>query len=103
MSCFNDLNRTFQNFDLGGSKDNFENIINRELTPGVREIRRQPQTINLVPTGSSSRVPGVPFTINTPPVSATIVNANQQQQSQLTQPQNLGERYALYGIPIFRG
>jgi hypothetical protein len=28
---FNDLNKTFQNFNLGGSKDGFENILDREL------------------------------------------------------------------------
>ncbi len=100
---YKDMNSEFQGFDLGVSKEQFENTLNRVLTPGVREIRRQPQTFNFLPTSSSPTTPRVPFTINTPPVSANIVNVNQQQQSQLTQPQSLGERYALYGIPIFRG
>jgi hypothetical protein len=90
---FKDLNQEFQNFDLGGSRDSFENILNRTLTPGVREIRRQPQTINLLPTSSPLRSSGVPFTVNTPPVSANIVNVNQQQQQ--SQPQTFGERFAL--------
>jgi hypothetical protein len=90
---FNDLNRTFQNFDLGGSKDGFENILDRELTPGVREIRIQPRTFNILPTSSSPTTPGVPFTINTPQVSANVLSVNQQQQQQ--QPQTFGERFAL--------
>jgi hypothetical protein len=93
---FNDLNRTFQNFDLGGSKDGFENILDRELTPGVREIRIQPRTFNILPTSSSPTTPGVPFTINTPQVSANIIAVNQQQQQQQQQqPQTFGERFAL--------
>jgi hypothetical protein len=90
---FNDLNRTFQNFDLGGSKDNFENILDRELTPGVKEIRIQPQTFNILPTSSSPTTPGGSFTINTPQVSANVMAVNQQQQQQ--QPQTFGERFAL--------
>ena len=90
---FNDLNRTFQNFDLGGSKDSFENILDRELTPGVKEIRIRPQTFNILPTSSSPTTPGGSFTINTPQVSANILSVNQQQQQQ--QPQTFGERFAI--------
>lgn len=90
---YKDLNSEFQGFDLDVPKEQFENTLNRVLTPGVREIRRQPQRINVLPTSSSPTTPGVPFTINTPQVSANVMAVNQQQQQQ--QPQTFGERFAL--------
>ena len=86
---FKELNQQFQNYDLGNSKEIFENILDKTLTPGVREIRRQPiSTIN-VPFSSTPTAPTGLFTINTPPVSANILNTNQQQS------QTFGERFAL--------
>ena len=68
----------------------FQNILNRSLTPGVKEIRQQPQTINILPNRSST--PSVPFTYNTPNPSQSVLSINPQQQ---TQPQTLGERFAI--------
>jgi hypothetical protein len=93
-SIYKDMNSEFQNYDLGTSKIGFQNILNRVLTPGVREIRQQPQTINILPNRSTSSIPGVPFTNNTPPVAANILNTNQQ-QSQQSNSVNLGQQYNL--------
>jgi len=89
-SIYKDMNSEFQNFDLGTSKVGFQNILNRILTPGVKEIRQQPQTINILPNRSST--PSVPFTYNTPNPSQNVLSINQQQQ---LQPQTLGERFAI--------
>ena len=92
---YRELNREFKNFDLETSKDEFENILNRTLTPGVREIRRQPQpTINILPSSSTPIAPGTPFSYNAPNPSQNVLAANQ--------PQALGERYALYST-LFPG
>ncbi len=85
---FKDLNQQFQNYDLGNSKEIFENILNKTLTPGVREIRRQPQTFNLTPSISAPTAPGTPFTINTPPVSPNLGATPPNQLS-------FGERFSL--------
>ena len=84
---FKNLNREFRGFDLETSKDEFENIINRAITPGVRDIRRQPinRSINILPSTSA---PGAPFTINTPPVSP---NLGAVQPNQLS----FGERFSI--------
>jgi hypothetical protein len=89
-SIYKDMNSEFQNFDLGTPKAGFQNILNRSLTPGVKEIRQQPQTINILPSRSST--PSVPFTYNTPNPSQNVLSINPQQQ---TQPQTLGERFAI--------
>jgi hypothetical protein len=89
-SIYKDMNSEFQNFDLGTPKAGFENILNKSLTPGVKEIRQQPQTINILPSRSST--PSVPFTYNTPNPSQNVLSINPQQQQQ---PQTLGERFAL--------
>jgi hypothetical protein len=89
-SIYKDMNSEFQNFDLGTPKAGFENILNRSLTPGVKEIRQQPQTINILPSRSST--PSVPFTYNTPNPSQNVLSINPQQQQQ---PQTLGERFAI--------
>jgi hypothetical protein len=89
-SIYKDMNSEFQNFDLGTPKAGFQNILNRSLTPGVKEIRQQPQTINILPNRSST--PSVPFTYNTPNPSQSVLSINPQQQ---TQPQTLGERFAI--------
>jgi hypothetical protein len=96
---YRDMNSEFQNFDLGTSKEQFENQLNRVLTPGVRQIRQQPGTINVLPSSSAPTIPGIPFTYNTPPVAANVMAVNQQQQ----QPQALGEKYALYSTLFPRG
>jgi hypothetical protein len=88
------MNSEFQNFDLETSRVQFQNILNRVLTPGVREIRQQPQTINVLPNRSTSSIPSVPFTNNTPPVAANVLNTNQQ-QSQQSGSVNLGQQYNL--------
>ena len=87
---FKNLNREFRGFDLETSKDEFENIINRAITPGVRDIRRQPinRSINLLPSTSAPTAPGTPFTINTPPVSP---NLGAVQPNQLS----FGERFSI--------
>jgi hypothetical protein len=90
-SIYKDMNSEFQNYDLGTSKIGFQNILNRVLTPGVREIRQQPQTINVLPNRSST--PSVPFTYNTPNPSQNVLSINPQQQQQ---PQTLGERFAVF-------
>jgi len=96
---YRDMNSEFQNFDLGTSKEQFENQLNRVLTPGVRQIRQQPGTINVLPSSSTPTIPRIPFTYNTPPVAANVMAVNQQQQ----QPQALGEKYALYSTLFPRG
>ena len=99
---YRELSKEFKNFDLETPKDEFENILNRTLTPGVREIRRQPQsTINALPTSSAPTVPGTPFSYNTPNPSQNVLAASQQQQQ--PQAQALGERYALYSTLFPRG
>ena len=86
---YRDLNKEFKNFDLQTPKDEFENILNRTLTPGVREIRRQPQpTLNVLPSSSAPITPGTPFTINTPAVSP---NLGATQPNQLS----FGERFSI--------
>lgn len=90
-SIYKDMNSEFQNYDLGTSKVGFQNILNRVLTPGVREIRQQPQSINVLPNRSST--PSVPFTYNTPNPSQNVLSINPQQQQQ---PQTLGERFAVF-------
>jgi hypothetical protein len=90
-SIYKDMNSEFQNYDLGTSKIGFQNILNRVLTPGVREIRQQPQSINVLPNRSST--PSVPFTYNTPNPSQNVLSINPQQQQQ---PQTLGERFAVF-------
>jgi hypothetical protein len=86
---YRDLNKEFKNFDLQTPKDEFENILNRTLTPGVREIRRQPQpTLNVLPSSSAPTTPGTPFTINTPAVSP---NLGATQPNQLS----FGERFSI--------
>ena len=90
-SIYKDMNSEFQNYDLGTSKIGFQNILNRVLTPGVREIRQQPQTINVLPNRSST--PSVPFTYNAPNPSPNVLSINPQQQQQ---PQTLGERFAVF-------
>jgi hypothetical protein len=92
-SIYKDMNSEFQNFDLGTSKEGFQNILNRTLTPGVREIRQEPQTINILPSRSTPSTPSVPFTYNVPNPSPGVLNINQQQQQQ---PQTLGERFAIF-------
>lgn len=92
-SIYKDMNSEFQNFDLGTSKEGFQNILNRALTPGVREIRQQPQTINILPSRLTSSAPSVPFTYNVPNPSPGVLSINQQQQQQ---PQTLGERFAIF-------
>jgi len=89
---YKDMNSEFQNFDLGTSKLQFENQLNRVLTPGVREIRRQPQTINILPSSSTPVTPGTPFTYNAPNPSQSVLSINKPQQQE---PQTLGERFAL--------
>jgi len=89
---YKDMNSEFQNFDLGTSKLQFENQLNRILTPGVKEIRRQPNTINILPSSSTPVVPGTPFTYNTPNPSQNVLSINRPQQQE---PQTLGERFAL--------
>ena len=84
---YKDLNSEFQGFDLGVSKEQFENTLNRVLTPGVREIRRQPQRINVLPSSSTPVKPGTQFAYNAPNPSKDIV-AGQQQQT-------LGSQYNL--------
>jgi hypothetical protein len=90
-SIYKDMNSEFQNYDLGTSKIGFQNILNRILTPGVREIRQQPQSINVLPNRSST--PSVPFTYNAPNPSPNVLSINPQQQQQ---PQTLGERFAVF-------
>jgi hypothetical protein len=90
-SIYKDMNSEFQNYDLGTSKIGFQNILNRVLTPGVREIRQQPQTINVLPNRSST--PSVSFTYNVPNPSPNVLSINPQQQQQ---PQTLGERFAVF-------
>jgi hypothetical protein len=87
---FKNLNREFRGFDLETPKDEFENIINRAITPGVRDIRRQPinRSINVLPSSSAPTAPGTPFTINTPPVSP---NLGAVQPNQLS----FGERFSI--------
>jgi hypothetical protein len=85
---YKDLNSEFQGFDLGVSKEQFENTLNRVLTPGVREIRRQPQRINVLPSSSTPVTPGTSFTYNAPNPSRDIVAGQQQQQT-------LGSQYNL--------
>jgi hypothetical protein len=84
---YKDLNSEFQGFDLGVSKEQFENTLNRVLTPGVREIRRQPQRINVLPSSSTPVTPGTSFTYNAPNPSRDIVTGQQQQ--------TLGSQYNL--------
>jgi len=81
------LNREFQGFDLGTPKEQFEDLLDRTLTPGVRQIRQQPSTINILPSSSTPTTPGTPFTYNAPNPSQNIT-AGQQQQS-------LGSQYNL--------
>jgi hypothetical protein len=90
---YKNLNREFQGFDLGIPKEEFEDLLDRTLTPGVREIRQQPSNINILPSSSVPVTPGTPFTYNTPPVANNVMAVNQQQQQQ--QPQTFGERFAL--------
>jgi len=90
---YKNLNREFQGFDLGTPKEEFEELLDRTLTPGVRQIRQQPSTINILPSSSVPVTPGTPFTYNTPPVANNVIAVNQQQQQQ--QPQTFGERFAL--------
>ena len=90
---YKDMNKEFQSFDLGQPKELVNRLINRVLTPGIKEIRRQPQTINVLPSSSTPTTPGTPFTYNTPNPSQNILAVNQQQQQQ--QAQTLGEKYAL--------
>ena len=85
---YRDMNSEFQNFDLGTPKEQFENQLNRILTPSVRQIRQQPSTINVLPSGSRPMVPGTPFTYNAPNPSQNIVAGQQQQQT-------LGSQYNL--------
>jgi hypothetical protein len=85
---YKDLNSEFQGFDLGVPKEQFENTLNRVLTPGVREIRRQPQRINVLPSSSTPVTPGTPFAYNAPNLSRDIVAGQQQQQT-------LGSQYNL--------
>jgi hypothetical protein len=87
-NIYKDINSEFQNFNLETPKEGFQNILNRALTPGVREIRQQPQSINILPNKSST--PSVPFTYNTPNISQGVLSANPQQQ----EPQTLRERFA---------
>jgi hypothetical protein len=77
----------FQGFDLGTPKEQFEDLLDRTLTPGVRQIRQQPSTINVLPSSSTPITPGTPFTYNAPNPSQNIT-AGQQQQS-------LGSQYNL--------
>ena len=103
---FGDLKFTFTGYDLGTAPGLFENLIDRTLTPSVRQIRRTPvkPVLNIFPSSSAPVTPGTVFTNNTPSPSQSVLVANQPQQPQLAQqPQNLGDKYALYGIPIFRG
>jgi len=90
-SIYKDMNSEFQNYDLGTSIVGFQNILNKILTPGVREIRQQPQSINVLPNRSST--PSVPFTYNAPNPSPNVLSINPQQQQQ---PQTLGERFAVF-------
>jgi hypothetical protein len=93
---FNDLNSEFRGFDLGSPKETFENLLNKTLTPGVREIRRQPQSINLLPSSSRPVTPGTTFTNNTPPVAANVLTSSQQgQPGQQFVASSLGQRYNL--------
>ena len=92
-SIYKDMNSEFQNYDLGTSKIGFQNILNRVLTPGVREIRQQPQSINILPNRPTSSAPSVPFTYNAPNPSPNVLSINPQQQQQ---PQTLGERFAVF-------
>lgn len=93
---FNDLNSEFRGFDLGSPKETFENLLNKTLTPGVREIRRQPQSINLLPSSSRPITPGTTFTNNTPPVAANVLTSSQQgQPGQQFATSSLGQRYNL--------
>ena len=85
---YKDLNSEFQGFDLGTSKEQFEDLLNKTLTPGVREIRRQPQKINILPSSSTPVIPRTPFTYNAPNPSQNIVAGQQQQQT-------LGSQYNL--------
>jgi hypothetical protein len=89
---YRDMNSEFQNFDLGTSKEQFENQLNRVLTPGVRQIRQQPGTINVLPSSSTPTAPKTPFTYNTPNPSQNVLSINRPQQQE---PQTLGERFAL--------
>ena len=103
---FGDLKFTFTGYDLGTAPGLFENLIDRTLTPSVRQIRRTPikPVLNIFPSSSAPVIPGTIFTNNTPSPSQNVLVASQPQQPQLAQqPQNLGDKYALYGIPIFRG
>ena len=103
---FGDLKFTFTGYDLGTAPGLFENLIDRTLTPSVRQIRRTPikPVLNIFPSSSAPVTPGTVFTNNTPSPSQNVLVASQPQQPQLAQqPQNLGDKYALYGIPIFRG
>jgi len=93
---FKELNKEFRGFDLETSKEEFENIINRTLTPGVKEIRQQPRNINVLPSSSVPTTPGTFFTNNTPPVAANILNSSQQgQPGQQFTATSLGQRYNL--------
>jgi len=87
---FKNLNREFRGFDLETPKDEFENIINRAITPGVRDIRRQPinRSINTLPSTSALTVPGTTFTNNTPPVSPNLASNQQKELS-------FGERFSI--------
>ena len=92
---YKDMNKEFQNFDLGQPKELVNRLINTILTPNIREIRKQPQTINVLPSSSAPVTPGTPFTYNTPAPSQNVLAVNQQQQQQQQQPQTFGERFAL--------
>jgi len=85
---YKDMSNEFMGFDLGRSKSYFEDTLNRILTPSVKQIRRQPSTINVLPSGPRPMAPGIPFTYNAPNPSQTIVAGQQQQQT-------LGNQYNL--------
>ena len=75
---YKSLNREFQGFDLGTPKEQFEDLLNRTLTPGVRQIRQQPSTINVLPSSSTFMTPGTTFTYNAPNPSQNIAAGQQQ-------------------------
>jgi hypothetical protein len=113
QSIFRDLQRKLNNFPLGAPTDILDGYIEQLLTPGVEQTREiirnrvppsSPGPVNIQPISpgpinTQSRTE-LPSQITGAPVSAEILTSPQVQQFA---GGNLGERYALYGIPIFRG
>ena len=94
---FRDLKFTFTGYDLGTAPGLFENLIDRSLTPSVRQIRKTPvkPVLNIFPSSFAPTTPGTVFTNNAPNPSQDVLINSQQHQSPLTQPQTLGSQYNL--------